>query len=455
MRLKKSFLRGTLIVLIMALAAPLFAVDGVKPLSLAESIDLALTQSVLINAAKVGVRGAEAQQREAFTGFLPKFSTSYSYTRYNRDPYMVFPGIAPLVPAGNLTVGTKDNYNWILEARQPLFTGGALLANYETSRIGADIARLDEASTVQDLVLEVKVAYFNILKAGRILVVAKQSLEQLQAHRDTAQNFYDQGLIPRNDLLQSEVELANGRQFLLRVENGLELARSKFNTVLRRPINTPVAIEDILNDRPYEKTFDACIAAALDKRPEIRSFALRLEQAKSQVKVSQSEYYPSVSLVGNYAKYGDTPGVAGSPFKDQESWYVMAVAYWNFWEWGKTKNRVEAGQSRENQAADFLANVRDQITLEVKTAFLLLHEAEKQVQVAAKAIEQAEENFRINTERYREQVGTSTEVIDAQTLLTKTRSDRQNALGDFNISRARLERAMGVSTIEYFDKERE
>ncbi len=80
----------------------------------------------------------------------------------------------------------------------------------------------------------------------------------------------------------------------------------------------------------------------------------------------------------------------------------------------------------------------------MKNAFLLLHEAEKQIQVATKAIEQAEENFRINTERYREQVGTATDVIDAQTLLTKARSDRHNALGDFSISRARLERAMGV-----------
>ncbi|MDD5101342.1 MAG: TolC family protein, partial [Syntrophales bacterium] len=77
-------------------------------------------------------------------------------------------------------------------------------------------------------------------------------------------------------------------------------------------------------------------------------------------------------------------------------------------------------------------------------AFLLLHEAAKQVQVAKKAIEQAEENFRINTERYREQVGTATDVIDAQSLLTKARSDHDNSLGDYNISRARLERAMGI-----------
>jgi outer membrane protein TolC len=285
----------------------------------------------------------------------------------------------------------------------------------------------------------------NILKASRILTVARQSLELLKAHRDTAQAFYDVGVIPKNDLLYAEVELANGRQFLVRAENGVEMAKSKFNTVLRREINAPVEIEDVLNDRPFEKPLDACIAAALENRPEIRSYALRLEQAKSLVTLARSEYYPNVGVVGNYAKYGDTPGVAGSPYRDQENWYVMAVANWTFWDWGKTKNRVDAGLSRENQAADILTNIRDQITLEVKNTFLLLHEAEKQVQVSKKAIEQAEENFRINTERYREQVGTSTDVIDAQTLLTKVRSDHDNALGDNSISRARLERAMGIA----------
>ena len=434
---------------------PLAAADRVAPLSLAGSVEAALKASVLIHAAREGVQAADAQKREAFTGFLPKLSTSYSYTRYNRDPYLAFPGIPPVIPPANLTVGTKDNYTWILEARQPLFAGGAILANYEASRIGADISRLDETVMVQDLVLDVKIAYFTVLKAGRLLEVARQSVEQLRAHRDSAQSFYSQGLIPRNDLLQAEVEVANGQQLLLKAENGLELARSRFNTLLRRPIDTPVDVEDILNDRPYEKSFDACLSAALDNRPEIRSLALRREQARSQVKVSQSEYYPSVSLAGTYAKYGDTPGVAGSAFKDQESWQVMAMAYWSLWEWGKTRDRVEAGQRRENQVADFLANTRDQITLEVKNAFLLLRESEKQIQVAAKAIEQAEENFRINTERYREQVGTATEVIDAQTLLTKARSDRHNALGDFSISRARLERAMGVGATEYVSKERE
>jgi outer membrane protein TolC len=182
----------------------------------------------------------------------------------------------------------------------------------------------------------------------------------------------------------------------------------------------------------------------MENRPEIKAYALKVEQAKSMVKLARSEYFPNVNVVGNYTRFGDEPGVSGSPYRDQESWYVMAVANWNFWEWGKTKNRVDLSRSRENQSSDALTNIKDQITLEVKNAYLLLREAEKQLEVSKKAVEQAEENYRISVERYKEQVATSTDVLDAQTLLTRAKSDYTNALGDMNISRAKLERAMGV-----------
>ena len=73
-----------------------------------------------------------------------------------------------------------------------------------------------------------------------------------------------------------------------------------------------------------------------------------------------------------------------------------------------------------------------------------MKEAEKQLRVTRKIIEQAEENYRMNEERYKEQVSTSTDVLDALTLLTRARSDYTTALGDYNIYQARLERAMGT-----------
>jgi outer membrane protein TolC len=406
--------------------------------TLDESIETALKQSVLVRAAREGVLGAEAQKKEARTGFLPKLSTSYSYTWLNRSPTLRIP------PAPPITTGTQDNYTWALEAKQPLFAGGGIQANYDASRIGYEISRMDETGAVQDIVQEVKVSYFNILKAERLLGVARQSLEQLLAHRNVAQNFFDVGLIPRNDLLQSEVRVANGEQALIRTENGVALAKAKFNTILRRNINDPVQVEDILGYRPYEPDIEHCIKTALENRPEIKSQAMKVEQAKSLVKLAQSDFYPTLSAVGHYERIGDTPGVSGTPAKDADSWYVMGVASWTFWEWGKTKYRVDASRSRENQSIDLLNNTRDQVALEVKNAYLVMRESEKQVMVSKKAIEQAQENFRINEERYREQVATSTDVLDAQTLLTGAKSDYANALSEYNISHVRLERAMGV-----------
>jgi len=103
-----------------------WAAGGSGILTLDESIDLALKQSVLIHAAEKESLGAEAQKKEAFTGFLPKLSTSYNYTRYNESPYLRVPAGAfgPGTPASTITAGTQDNYTWASEVRQPLFAGG-------------------------------------------------------------------------------------------------------------------------------------------------------------------------------------------------------------------------------------------------------------------------------------------------------------------------------------------
>ena len=124
----------------------------------------------------------------------------------------------------------------------------------------------------------------------------------------------------------------------------------------------------------------------------------------------------------------------------------MAVASWNFWEWGRTKYRVGASLSREIQSADALTGFKDRIALEVKNAYLSMREAEKRISVTRTAIGQAEENFRINQERYREHIATSTDVIDAQTLLARARADYFGAISDYRIAIARLERAMGISS---------
>jgi outer membrane protein TolC len=201
---------------------------------------------------------------------------------------------------------------------------------------------------------------------------------------------------------------------------------------------------DILSYQPMKQSLEECLSIAQQNRPELKISELKAQQAGKLVWVARSDFFPSLSVVGNYTRFGDEPSVSGSPYQDMESWYVMGVPSWNFWEWGKTKFRVDASRARENQAISSAKELNDQITLEIKNAFLFLQEAENQITVSEKVIEQAEENFRISEERYKERVSTSTEVLDAQTLLTRAKSQYANALGDYNINYARLQRAMGT-----------
>ena len=430
----------TFAVFVLILPSVLFA----QPLTLEESIAIALKQSFVINIAKEGTRGAEAQKKEAMTGFLPKFSTSYSYTRLNEEPNFYFPGFPPLMPAGNMTTGTINNYNWVIEARQPLFAGGGILANYEASKVAENAARVEETAKTLDVVLDVKTAYFNILRMQRLTDTARRQVEMLGAHSEVADNFFRVGLIPKNDMLQAEVELANGKQTLVKAKNAVQLTKARLNTILKRDVLTPVEIVDSLDYKPMRQSFDECLGIARQHRPELKISALRVEQAGKMVSAAKSEFFPAVSLVGNYARFGDTASLSGTQYKNMESWQVMAVANWNFWEWGKTKYRVDAGKARENQAMDQTRELNDQIALEIKNAFIVLQEAESQIAVSQKVIEQAEENFRIAEARYKERVARSTEVLDAQTLLTKAKAEYANALADYNIAHARLQRAMGV-----------
>jgi outer membrane protein TolC len=152
-----------------------------------------------------------------------------------------------------------------------------------------------------------------------------------------------------------------------------------------------------------------------------------------------------VNLVGKYARAtGHDPFLGAVLGEDADRWTLTLQADWTLWEWGKRRDEVAASRARVAKARHLLNEIKDNIHLEVQAAYLSLEEAKRNIQVAKIAVAQAEENFRMNEERYKQQVATSTDVLDAQTLLTQARANHFNALSDYNIAWARLERAMGI-----------
>ena len=448
MRSSRRGIRSAVLIALFALPlwASAFAEEAKKEnyYTLENAIQEALKNNYQVKIKKEQVDEARFVKEQARADFYPKLSTNYGYTRLDEAT------VSPAIPLGlpglaipERAVNTKDNYQWSTSVRQPVFTGFALLSTYEFTKLGIDRSEWELEQERLNLILAVKESYFLILRADMAVDVVRREIEALQAHLEVARNFYEVGIIPINDLLKAEVELALAVQNLVRAQNAAMGNRASFNNVLARPTHLPVAVEDISAYQPFLFNLEGSMDKALLHRPEIKLVNIALLQADQQIRLARSRYYPEVSVFGDYIKEGDEYYVSGSDFHDNERWQAGALLTWTFWEWGKTKNAVRERMSEKLQLLETRENIRQNIRLELIQAGLDLNQAEKNIPTTRKAVEQAEENLRVTQERYKAQVTTTTEVLDAQALLTRARLNYYIALIDHHFAKARLQRAVG------------
>jgi outer membrane protein len=416
-----------------------WAQEPQKPLTLEESVKIAMERSLTLHSAVVGIAGSEFRRKEAITNFLPWWTGQYGWTLYN-TPVSI--GRVQVGIPGAIIPTSKDIYNFGTTVNQPIFTGGFNLASYRFAKLGVDLSKETLETTKRDLVLQVRVGYFNILRAEKFLNVAQQQVKQFEAQLEVSKAFFDVGIVPKNDVLLAEVNLANAKQQLVKTANDLATAKASFNILLRREVNTPLEVVDILTYIAFPLSYDQSLGEALRLRPEIKTAQLNIDQAKENVKIARSGFFPTINLAGNYSRLSDNPYVGGG-IKFSDGWTVQALATFTLWNWGNTAFKVGENKVKVTQAEDSKTQLIESITLEVKSDYLNMMTAEKNISVTEKAIEQAEENLRMNEERYKYQVATQTDVVNAVTLLTQARVNYYGALSDFNIAKAQLERGMG------------
>jgi outer membrane protein len=409
-----------------------------SPLTLEQIIQIALEANLDIKAASKETDAAAFAKKSSRAEFYPTLNATYQY-KYNEEEIKNF---GP----------DKEEYSFVFSATQPLFSGFAITNQYKIAELGLDMAKANKKLVRQDVVLDATRAYFEILKAEKLLSVSKETVRQVSAQTDVVQNFYDVGMSPLNDLLESQVLLAEAKQQVVFAKNNLEIARSNMNRLLRRPTHQPIAVVDMLDVAPITYDLDTSIQMALDNRIEISMSDIEVALAEKDIELAKRTYYPTLNLQLNYYRFDedwlvnfDEEGVDESNLSVAD---VRAIASWNIWDWGKTSNGTREKKSRLSQARINRENLKDVIRLSVTQAFLTMQTAEKNIATIETAIEQARENVRINEERFKEQVATSTDVLTAQTLLARTMNSYYSALYDFNIAKAALYREMGQEISE-------
>jgi outer membrane protein len=440
----KNALAFMTVLILLTVSAPGNAQNAGDSLSLRDAVELALKANLGIKRSQEEINAAEAVRHASMTKFLPTLSSTYNYIHRNEER------TSPSLLSGkDIVTSPLEQYTFTTTLTQPIFTGFALINEYKLSELGLDRAEVTAKLTRQDVILDAKNAYFAVLKNQKLVEVAQQTVTSIASQKEVSENFYKVGLSPLNDLLQSQVQLANSQQQLTTAQNNLEVARTRFNTILRRPVNAAVLLVDEVNYMTFEGKLDDCLLQAQKNRLEIQVAELDIGIAEKQVKLSEKDYLPSINLTGAYARTGDDwEAHGGEGISDAAGWNVQATATWDLWQWGRTGYGRKEKLARLAQSKYKKTEITDNISLEVKSAYLRTKEAEQNIVTIEKAVEQAQENLRITEEQYKEQVVTQTDVLIAQTLLTQTQTNYYNALYDFKIAKAFLMRAIGQESIE-------
>ena len=238
--------------------------------------------------------------------------------------------------------------------------------------------------------------------------------------------------------------LATALQELETTKNRVIIAKAALSNIIDLPVDQPIDTAGTLTFVPFPLPYEECVDKAIALRPGLKDAHKNIRLAEKQIRLARSDYFPRISASINYNRTGDKWYVSGSDFEDRENWNAMFKGTWTFWEWGKTRQAVLRSKENLKKTVKEMNIVEDRIRFEVKEAYRNMKTAQHNIKVAEKSVASADENLKISEERYKEQVAIITEVLDAETRLTSSRTFLTNALNDYNVAMATLYWAIGM-----------
>lgn len=455
---------GSLALMVLFIEAPLAygaerssqaKIDINKPtrLSLPEAVAIAIARNLRMADSRLAIEEKEHQRREAFSDFFPSIDILYSSNWYRYQQ----PANAQMIGAAQDSRGMRYQfpgyygyYNRIDPYRsfrltatvtQPLYTGGKLLNEYKYARLGVDYSDIQMEVNRQDLILDVYEAYYQLVQSEKLLQVAEESVRALEALRNQTMEFYKAGVVPKVDVLSTEGQLAQARIQRTQSLTDIEKFKATLCYLLRYPQETPIRVVQDISYRPNNYTLPNIYAIAAANRPEIRQANISVQQAMALVKSSKADLLPSVSVQAIGTRMNDDWNVFDR--EGVNDWRLQGILTWTF---DMFRRRETVQERRASQARTFVARelLIEQIMQEVKNAYEDMKRAESNIRDNRAAVEFRQESFRINQERYKEQVATYTEVLDAQRQLALAQGDYYISLIGYRINQAVLERSMGI-----------
>jgi outer membrane protein len=433
----------TFIFLSVIIIASFFSVDSVSAevLTLPEGLRLVTQNSRHIRISEGDEKISEADSWIEKARLYPTINAAAGGTLLAHQPGAVFGDTS--VP-----LSQKDFYEYSLNIRQTLYDFGENASRYGSSMMKVQARKLETRRVRNLAAIEFAVIYFDVLESEKMVYVSEKEVERLESHLRDARNLYDEGVITKNDLLQAEVRLSDARQRLLTAKTGREINASRLNNSLARPLKTKVEVVDV-SEIPREildvrMDIEKAWEAAEKQRPEIQIVDVTLKSLDLDEEAKKAEFYPKLVAQGSYDYTQNRYSTA------QGNWAATLGLGINLFSGGKTKAEVAKVRFQKERLIEQRNRLVDEIRLEVERYVLDSTTARDRVQVTKDAVQQAEENLRINRVRYTEGVGTATEVLDAVTLLSVAETNYYRAVYDLGKSEISVLYAIGRDLMEVY-----
>lgn len=430
----------SLLLLSLFVAVP--AAAGTLPLTLAEALERTRTTSPRLGeleaqrrAAEAGLAGARAERR-------PRVDVSAGYTRNSDVPELTLsvPGLGTRTLFPNI----PDNWRAHAGVSVPLWTSGRIEHGITAADRQLQAAGLDLTSAASELALETRGAYWSLVTARESARVLAEAVRSFEAHRKSAQDRFDFGVAARNEVLAVQVELDRAELARLSAENAAEVANANLVRLTGLPPETRIEPTEPLSapEGPAEE-IEALVAAALDARPELAALQQRIAAARATAEIQRALARPQAGFSFGYDYARPNQRILPLRDKFEGTWSAGVTVSLNAFDGGRTAAAIAQAEARADALEQQLASIRQGLRLEVTSRLLDLRNARASLQVTARSLESARENLRVASDRYREGVIPSSELLDAEIALLRAGLDQTEAATRIQIALARLERAVG------------
>ena len=408
------------------------AVAASSTVTFEEAVRIALSNGHDVRLAAQEVRITAEGKTVASARWLPRLDASGDYTALSEPP-------STLIQGTPIQIAEKDIWHARLVAEQTIYDFGRTRSRVDQAGARTDVAERLEGVTRERQALDVISAFLGAKRADALRKVAEESLATAIDHRRLARDQFEAGAVPRNDVLAADVQVANAEATLITAEVRMEISRSRLalrmgyqgdRSMIPAPGPYPVPTGGV---PPLSES----LRTAFEKRNELRAQGASIREGEAAADTARTEFAPTFFGQGGYSYETNDLNPHKSVFS------ILLGGKVNLFSGFADEASLRQARMTVDRRKETLGKFRDEIALEVKSAHLLVTEADKRKAVAEVAVVNAEENLRIQEERYKEGMAISTEVLDAQTLLTRAKVDRQNSIYDLAEAQYRLLAARG------------